>query len=540
MAIVPLRDIGQLGVITDVDPFDLPPNAFSFAKNIRFENGKASRGNIFRSIGTLTTTPRHLIGYEDANGTEKSLFVDNLGSIREYPGETDRSPAAWTPLDSSANITSCILQNIVYVNRPDRLWCYRSKTGTGAFTQTPTGATTADWGSTFRCEALRSLNGVLIALNITKGSTRYPTMVKWSDFAEFDTLVPDWDYASTTSSAGENTLADMDGEILDGVPLRNRLYLYARTETRYMEYVGGNDMFRFDTTKTFDKGVISVNCVVENGNLHYVFGDDDIWVHDGVTQKSIADGRVRRFIFRSLDKTKSDRFFVTQDKKNNEIIFCYVSNDAYVRWSASSDGCNRAAVYNTASETWTFYDMPLVTCAGRLQPILGASWDASGATWSSIGGSWASSAGDSQYNLVFGNAATTGVSIGLRSFAPTDDPSAVGSLDDTVNVGSYAERGGIDLDMLKVSLRGYKLVNSIYPQGRMEADAAEITFTFGISDHPNESPFFGTPQTYSNDYYKLDFFQAGRFLTMKFEQTLDYRQFSFSGIDLDLSITGEF
>jgi hypothetical protein len=38
--------------------------------------------------------------------------------------------------------------------------------------------------------------------------------------------------------------------------------------------------------------------------------------------------------------------------------------------------------------------------------------------------------------------------------------------------------------------------------------------------------------------YKLDYRAAGRFLSLKMTMN-DYRQFSVSGIDLDLDVTGE-
>jgi hypothetical protein len=538
MAIVPLRDFGKLGVITDVDPYDLPLNAFSFAKNVRFEDGKVQRGSVFRSVGPLSSTPVHLIGYQDQNGNDTNLYHSYDGFLRVYPGNASVSPASWTAVDADAPVTSCILQNVVYVNRPDRLPWYRNKDSVGLFAPIPS-AVSPGWDPTWRCEALRTVAGVLVALNMTKGPASYPTMVKWSNFATYGNVVPDWDFASPTSSAGENTLADMQGAIIDGFPMRNRLYLYGRDETRYMEYIGGNDMFRFE--RAFDKGVINANCVVEDSNLHYVFGDNDIWYHDGVSEKSLATGRVRRFIYRTMDKNKSSRFFVTQNKRQNEIIFCYVSNDAYISFSSTTIGCNRAAIYNTASQTWSFHDMPVVTCAGLLQPTLGTTFDGSAPTsWESVGGSWSSTGGDDQYNVVFGNCTDGVLPVALRSFASFTSTSTTQALDDAANRGAYLERLGIDLDELKASLRGYKLVSSIYPQGRLDPDAQPITFTFGIADHPNEVPYWGIPQTYDSTWYKLDFNQAGRFLAMKAEQLTDYRDFSLMGMDADLMVLGDF
>jgi len=79
-------------------------------------------------------------------------------------------------------------------------------------------------------------------------------------------------------------------------------------------------------------------------------------------------------------------------------------------------------------------------------------------------------------------------------------------------------RDGIDLDELDADLRGYKVILGIYPQGRLAPDAAPLTFTFGVTDYPSVPFVFGVPQTYNaREDYKLDFTDAGRFLSMKLE-----------------------
>ena len=50
---LPIRDLGSVGVITDVDPFNLPINAFTRAKNVRFDQGNIRRSPGFRDVSTL-------------------------------------------------------------------------------------------------------------------------------------------------------------------------------------------------------------------------------------------------------------------------------------------------------------------------------------------------------------------------------------------------------------------------------------------------------------------------------------------------------
>jgi hypothetical protein len=141
MPIMPLREVGKLGVITDTDPFEIPLEACSFAKNVRFENNKITRGSVFRKVGDLSKDPKHLIGYLTQSGTAQTLYVATDGSVVEYGG-SDRSIAGYVPAVSSAPVTSCVLNNVLYVNRPDRLPWYRPKDLTGtAFQAIPTNDT---------------------------------------------------------------------------------------------------------------------------------------------------------------------------------------------------------------------------------------------------------------------------------------------------------------------------------------------------------------------------------------------------------------
>ena len=76
-----------------------------------------------------------------------------------------------------------------------------------------------------------------------------------------------------------------------------------------MEFVGGTFLFNF--RKLFgDEGVINANCVVEVDGRHYVFGQNEIYVTDGTSRKSISDERVRQFVYGGMNKKNADRFFV--------------------------------------------------------------------------------------------------------------------------------------------------------------------------------------------------------------------------------------
>lgn len=559
MPIVPLRDLGSVGVVTDVDPFDLPIHAFSFAKNVRFQDNKVERGSVFRKVGNVETLMRHLTMYEDSQGEPHTILVNTLGGVFEWnslAGLVNLTPAGHTYIaDDNSFVTSCYLQGVLYVNRSDRIPWYRPLASLTGFQALPTNNSTGvlsgsgQWHTDWHCRSLTAMNGVLIALNVTKGAQRNPNMVKWSNFAYNQGQPPaDWDYADPASNAGENTLSEMEGEIVAGHKLKNRMFIYGDREVWSMDYTGGSSMWSFN--RAFDRNVINAGCVAEVNGIHYVFGVDDIWMHDGVQDKSLAAGKVRTFIYRSMRKNKKHLNFVTHNRRTNEVIFCYVSDDPYCKYQADDgDGCNRAMIYNYASQTFTFADMPYVTCATISRPReFGAPFEAQttpapkagfAGTFETVGGSFAALTVETKENLTFGCTPGPTTTAALRTFEPFHESAASFVLDIPANGEAYLERKGIDLDEVQAELRGYKLISSIYPQGRLDTDARPIVFEVGVQDHVEEALEFGDEQTWDRNFYKLDFNQAGRYLGYRIRHD-DFKPFQFSGFDFDIQVLGRF
>ena len=113
MANLPLRDLGAVGVITDANPYTLPPNAFSKGTNVVFDDNRVQRAPLFKqvfpavrsllpydtSVGTfdsqagtydaaeggLASSSRFVNSYADPSFGETVLVCDNDGVVRTYP-----------------------------------------------------------------------------------------------------------------------------------------------------------------------------------------------------------------------------------------------------------------------------------------------------------------------------------------------------------------------------------------------------------------------------------------------------------------------
>ena len=85
MAIIPIRNLGDAGVVTDVSPYNLPLDAYSKAVNVRFDEGKVRRAPIFRTVlSSLGFSPRFTFGIVPSSGFDTALVVSNDYVINEY------------------------------------------------------------------------------------------------------------------------------------------------------------------------------------------------------------------------------------------------------------------------------------------------------------------------------------------------------------------------------------------------------------------------------------------------------------------------
>jgi hypothetical protein len=484
-----IRDTAKYGVITDRDPYDLPPEAFSFAANVRFRNGKVESGPVYRNIMHLgTTSPRFVGVYNPNSGLNLLLLGYKNGRVFSYASgtETDLSISGYTPNVAEGTWSETHLADVYYVNREDRVPWYFN-TASSIF------ATLPNWDSTWRTRLLRVCGSALIALNVTKGSSHYGTMVKTSSIPLAGNVPSSWDHTSPSTNATENIIAEMEGEITDACALGNNLFIFGARETWRM--VADGSTFVFDDERIFkNRGAINANCSVEVSGKQYVFGTDDLWMHDGVTDVSICEGLVRDFIFNNIDITKSSRCFVKYHPRLREVRFHYSSGDDHTVFR-NADGCNRVAVLSLKDMTWTFDDAPLLYDAADAHIASSLTYATVTGTYDTIGGAYVDQ--DESIRRTFvcvGDvSATYGLSTSLYGFDAYGKGSTVtAAVDTAATAPRFLERTGIDLDEVGADLRGYKTVSSVYPQARLDAGAAPLMFTFGAADYYGNDPVYGT------------------------------------------------
>lgn len=533
---LPIRDLGAVGVITDTDPFNLPFNAFTRAKNVRFVNNSVEHSPIFRDVLDVGTTdnPEFVHGLFTQDGYDTTLVVTDTFKILEMQNSTISTVYTGSQAANSKPYTACSLANVEYVNRTDTAPVYRTPTGVNF-------SVLSNFVPSSTCNSLRSYGDFLIALNMTESGVTFPTRVRFSDLALSNQIPSTWDASDLTNSAGFNDIVQMKTPIVDGLALNSNFFIYSSDQVWQMEFVGGAFIFNF--RKIFDNcGVVNANCIVEHEGKHFVFDNDDIYMHDGLSKSSICDKRVRNYIFSGIDKSKISKCFVHLNKNLEEIYFCYHSGDDLAVFT-DGDFCNRAAVYNYRSDTWSFMDLPNTVSGGASNVNTVETYTNTALTYKGTGGTYHEQESQfAQFSLMVSRAYT-------GAYETISTNRVVGI--DLVNKGNLArasvsefnfpmvaERVGIDLDEAQIPLSGYKVINRIYPQASTVSSDPEIYFEFGATNLATEVTNFNPGIVFNMaTEYKVDTRMSGRYLSYKVG-TATPKDFALSGFDIDLQIVG--
>lgn len=575
MPILPVRDLGSVGVVADVSPYNLPISAFSRGDNVLFKDGKAERAPIFKNVYTEPTYEvliGAMVSQTEAAGVD-SFFVCDRGyniSKWSYPNFISQGSLTYQTVTALSTptvpVTGTTLADVVYFSKPDARPVYKLPTEVFFRDLYPKAGApnspTSTWGSSsdvWSCQALRSYGDFLIALGMNEGGVEKPARVRWCDPVLANEAAVKWDASDTTTLAGFNDLVQLDGGIIDGLSLGNQFVIYSRDQVWLMDFVGGQFVFNFRRLYS-DIGIINANCVVEVGSAHYVFGNDDIYAHNGTEKQSIASGKVRDFIFNNMNSSNNHVNFVHHSERFNIVMFCYNSGDGNAKFD-HAEHCNKAAVYNYEEGTWSFMDLPNVTASGVGNLSANEiTYDEAGApTYESLGGNYQDSTASFSRQSLFINAVQRIESPSSTSAYPVSsadsyhgltkanllaldsltDPRVVASYQAGQNAGATLERTGIDLDETGQNLRAYKSLTNLYPQ-MVSASGSTISFSVGAADLPNNAPNYSTVTFFHpSSQYQVNTRAAGRYLSYKVSTVDPESHFAFTGFDADFLMTSK-
>ena len=522
MAIIRVPNCGSVGVVQDLSQHELPINAWTDAKNIRFLDGYCNQflGHS-RVYGTPSVIPYHVLPVIVGDdrywlyASDKKIYATSIiASVLTHTNLTRQSagvdvdysalPNQWTstviggiPILNAGNVADYPLQwDLNIANRAKNL---------------------DNWPANTYCKAMRPFRSFLVALNITKSTTNYPYMVKWSHPAVPGSVPSSWDETDPTLDAGEFDLADGYDHVIDGLQLRDSLMVYKQNSVWRMDYTGGAFVQRVSKVLGMS-GAMNRNCIAEIDGFHIVLTNNDIVIHDGMQASSILDKRTRRWLFQNINVEFNDRCFVFKNTFFNEVFFCFPTIGASIPDSA--------IVYNYVDKTISKRDLPNVhhAASGQISDGLSSPWDVDLADWDS--------------DLTFWNTPdfVTNVSRVIMGSADTK----LYALDsyqtfDGVPPQSYLERSGLSFDASERN----KLITGIRPRITGNNGETVLIKIGGNDTDPYAAPTYNETMTHViGTTVRNNCLNSNRYHAIRFENGTAM-QWRLDSYDLEIEDNGE-
>lgn len=322
---IDINDVASIGVVRDSPPHEIPPEAWTMAANVRFEDNSIVQLLGYSQVFGPPLFPPYFAQFVSAPGQPWWLYA-GLNKIACYDGSvhtditrtTDGATYGATGANQwqGTNIGGIpILNNGVDV---PQFWAL-------PFSKTTHMANLTNWPSTLRCQVIRAFGPVMLALNLTDTGVLKPYDVRWSHPADPGSVPPTWDITDPTHNAGQISLSDVDsGQVVDGMSLQGNFYVYKENSCWRFRNVGGQYIFDEDPFLE-NIGLLAPRCVTitGDGQRHFFVGQDNIYTHDGNSAKPLLDGRTRRYLFNNIDVGNYANSFVFVNPVRKEGWFCY-------------------------------------------------------------------------------------------------------------------------------------------------------------------------------------------------------------------------
>lgn len=525
---VPVKALDQYGLISDQPAHELPPNAFSEGRNVRFRDGKVEKFQGHAAVfGDPPIAPYYLVPI--ASLTANWWVYPGLAKVYAYQGgghhNITRQTAA-VDVDYAATAdnvwTGGLLGLKLVLNNgfdPPQKWADVSGSQRLEPLDYVTGFST--WASlNYRCSALRVFRSFLVALDVTKVTNRYPHMIKWSHPAVPGEFPVSWDETDPSKDAGEVSLSQTNGFVLDCAQLRDTNIIYKEDAVFGMQFVGGLNVFRF--YPIFNQiGAMSRNCAVEYfSGRHFVFGAGDVVQHDGQGMESVLTRRRRRWLFSRINSNKRARCFVTVVPRAKECWACYPVEGA--------DIPNEALVWNWETGALTVRDLPGVSYISPGVVDLGSlpdTWASDSEPWVSDATAWNARAVTlTEPEILMASSANSKFYLGDSTEQFAGQP-----------MTAVVERSGLGIDGKDLASRLF--LRSIFP--RVEGPSGAVLKVWVGGQDTADSPIFweGPREFRIGLDRKVDFRMNSRMLAVKFQSEGNF-SWKLSSYDLDVDFVG--
>lgn len=366
------------GAAYDIPPPELSDDFWSLAQNVIFRQGFAGRAPGSRAVyGTLPVAALHILNaLIDTTNFWLVFGADEIHALETSNADEVTPSGGLTTAQYPWQWTAGLLNGVPFAtNGLDAPIYWGGDVGT-PFDALP------DFPASTVCKSMVAFAYHLFALDIDGPGGHIFDQVLWSDAASPGTVPSSWT-ASAASEAGSTQLSDTPGPIMTGKPLRGSLMLYKRSSMTGVEYIPeSNDIFSFRTLFT-TSGALNRHSVADVNGQHFVVTDGDVILTDGTNRRSVADGRMKDFLFSQLDQTYYENLFCRYNRSQNEVWTFFPE-------SGGDGTCTMALVYDVSKDAWGVRELAVTHAAiGVVNDTASdESWDADSGAWDDDNSYW--------------------------------------------------------------------------------------------------------------------------------------------------------
>lgn len=201
------------------------------------------------------------------------------------------------------------------------------------------------WKTGWKADAAFPSENFIVLLAPTTTGAKQPHTALWGSAADPGAVPTYWTAAATNDAGDTPKAAQMPGLLVDGLAYGGVWYAYKQDSCFAGRYIGGNDVFDVEQMPSSLNGLLARGCIV-NTDVGQVFltMDRDVKIHQGGEARSIADGRVRRWLKTNIDSTNKGRCFLAVNPLFKEVWVCIPTS--------GQSTCNVALTWNWVSDSW--------------------------------------------------------------------------------------------------------------------------------------------------------------------------------------------
>lgn len=505
--IIPIQNIGSVGIIKDLAPHKLPMEAWTDGQNFRFLDDNCARSlGQTQVFGTPTVVPGFLMNVPSPASSFWFYFSLSAAYVYDAGVHTNvtRGSGAYTAT-AYRQWNGCLLAGIPVFNNGIDKPQYWSALSVGT-----TLADLSNWTATLRAKVIRSFGPYLVALNLNDNGTLLPQSLQWSSLAAPGAVPSSWDYSDPTVDAGRTHLIDVKGgEIHDAQLIQDVLVIYKANSTHTLRFIGGANIFSDSLLRL--SGVLAPRCVavVDSGTKHFVVSQDNVLLHAGSPTVAYPfEAKDRRYLFNDMDTTNYVNAFAYDDGVFNEACFAYPSSGQTYP--------NKEIFFNYKTGVTGFRDFDGTSVD------TGDYTDSTGTQWNNLSGSWDSQVSRwstaTRRKLLYGAPSLT------KIFAKNEGY-AFGANTPTC----FLERTGLVLAKDGIEYTQRKLLKRIWPRWR---GSAQLSVRLGAQEETDGAITWQSPKVYDPAQKYLDFEAVGRLPAVRFS-TSDNLPGQLEGYDIE-------